>query len=160
MRGEVRRGSHTLHVSDRGLELLSALALIEPGTTNEELAGALWPALDRKAAVNALKMCVSRTRAQVGDRDAIQNGRSGYMLGERVESDVREYERLLYSARGIGALGKEIREQIERFVSAGDRKPAHVADWAWFLPYARRLDKMRGELAMYLSTKTQQSRVS
>jgi ATP/maltotriose-dependent transcriptional regulator MalT len=148
VRGQVRRGSDILHVSDRGLELLVALALFEPGTVNEELGAALWPTLDRKAAVNSLKMCVSRTRAQVGDRESIQNARNGYALGEHVGSDVRELERLLQRVRGAGALGASTRLQVHQLLNTwGDHQPAHAAGWAWFSPYAAHLGEMRRELA-------------
>ena len=152
LRGQVRRGSEVLHVSDRGLELLAALALFEAGASNEELASALWPALDRKAAVNALKMCVSRTRAQVGGRDSIQNARNGYALGERVGSDVRELERLMHSVRGAGTLGESMRRQVAQLLEAwGDRQPAHAVEWAWFAPYAAHLGEWRRELRQALA---------
>jgi ATP/maltotriose-dependent transcriptional regulator MalT len=148
--GRVRRGSDVLRVSDRGLELLAALALFEAGTAHE-LAAALWPALDRKAAVNALKMCVSRTRAQIGDRESIQNARNGYALGDRVESDVRELQRLLHSVRGAGTLGESLRQQLHQALSTWrDRKPGYAADWKWFGPYAARLAEMRRELELAL----------
>ena len=149
--GQVRRGSEVLHVSDRGLELLVALVLFEGGTGSEELASAIWPALDRKAAVNALKMCVSRTRAQLGDRDAIQNARNGYVLGDRVDSDVHEIARLLHSVRGTGVLGESLRQQIQQALATwGERQPIHVTGWVWFTPYAAHLAEMRRELAQFV----------
>ena len=152
IRGHVRRGSEVLHVSDRGLELLAALALFESGTVNEELAAALWPALDRKGAVNALKMCVSRTRAQLGDRESIQNARNGYALGEHVGSDVREIENVLHSVRGAGVLGESQRQRVERLLASwSDRTPAHVAGWSWFAPYAAYLADVRRELSQALA---------
>ncbi|MGB8908131.1 MAG: hypothetical protein WCC84_05245 [Candidatus Cybelea sp.] len=148
---QVRRGSEVLHVSDRGLELLVALVLFEGGTGSEELASAIWPALDRKAAVNALKMCVSRTRAQLGDRDAIQNARNGYVLGDRVDSDVREIARLLHSVRGTGVLGESLRQQIQQALATwGERQPIHATGWVWFTPYAAHLAEMRRELAQFV----------
>jgi len=155
LHGQVRRGSEVLHVSDRGLELLVALALFEAGTANEELATALRPALDRKSAVNALKMCVSRTRSQVGDRESIQNARNGYALGERVDTDVREFARLLHSVRGTSVLGASLRQQVaQALASWADRQPAHADAWAWFVPYAARLSQMRRELAQALANDT------
>jgi len=152
VRGHVRRGSEILHVSDRGLELLAALALFESGTVNEELGAALWPALDRKGAVNALKMCVSRTRAQLGDRESIQNARNGYALGEHVGSDVREIENVLHSVRGAGVLGESQRQRVERLLATwSDRTPAHVAGWSWFAPYAAYLADIRRELSQALA---------
>jgi len=155
MRGTVRRGSERLHVSDRGLELLAALALFDGGTVNEDLAAALWPALDARAAVNALKMCVSRTRAQLGDREAIQSARNGYAIGEHVESDVRELKRLLHSVRGAGTIGESLRLQITQALGAwGARPPARAGDWPWFAPYGEHLADVRRELANALAKDT------
>jgi DNA-binding winged helix-turn-helix (wHTH) protein len=152
IRGRVRRGSEIVHVSDRGLELLAALALFETGTSNEELAAALWPALDRKAAVNSLKMCVSRTRAQIGDRDSIENTRNGYSLGEHVVSDIRELERLVQDVRGAGTLGETMRRQVQELLNGcGARQPALATDWAWFPRYAARLDEFYRELTQALA---------
>jgi ATP/maltotriose-dependent transcriptional regulator MalT len=152
VRGQVRQGSEVLHVSDRGLELLAALALFDAGTSNEKLAAALWPSLDRKAAVNALKMCVSRTRAQVGDRESIQNARAGYVLGEQVGCDVRECERILQAARSAGMLGESLRQQLRQLLNAwGDPQPAHAAEWKWFAPFSVYLAKLRSELSGLLA---------
>jgi hypothetical protein len=151
-RGQVRRGSELLHVSDRGLELLAALALFDSGTGNEQLAAALWPSLDRKAAVNSLKMCVSRTRAQIGDRESIQNTRNGYALGEHIGSDVRELARLVHRVRGAGSLGESMRRQAEELLAAwSGRRPAHAAGWSWFAPYAAHLADLRRELTHWLA---------
>jgi hypothetical protein len=77
------------------------------------------------AAVNALKMCVSRTRAQIGDRDSIQNARNGYALGEHVGSDVRELETLLHSVRGAGTLGESLRQQAHQLLACATRQCAN-----------------------------------
>lgn len=152
VRGQVRRGSKPLHVSDRGLELLAALALLPAGTTKEALAGSIWPGLDGEAALNALKMCVSRTRAQIADRDAIQSTKRGYALGERVATDVQEFEELLRSTRGIEAFGEPIRRQAQEAIAAlGARERAYAAGWAWFTPQVARLDAMRDEFMLILA---------
>lgn len=117
-----------------------------------DVATALWPALDRKAAVNALKMCVPRTRAQVGDRDSIQNSRNGYVLGERVDSDVRELASLLRSVRHTGTLGESLRQQTQQAIGAwGERQPAHASACEWFEPSAAQLTEMRREIAEALA---------
>lgn len=152
VRGQVRRGTEVLHVSDRGLELLAALALFDWAAANEELAAAIWPTLDRKAAVNSLKMCVSRTRAQVGDRESIQNARSGYVLGERVGTDVRDIERVIQRVRGAGTIGESTRLRAQELLATwSDRPLAHSLDWGWFAPYATHLAEMRRELAQALA---------
>ncbi len=148
--GQARRGADVLHVSDRGLELLSALALLPP-VTSEELAAAIWPNLDAKAALNSLKMCVSRTRAQIGDREAIQSLRNGYALGSHVGSDLRELEKLVQSIRG-GTVGESTRRQIRYTLLAWGRpRLAHAAHWAWFSQYEPRLDKLRRELSQAIA---------
>jgi hypothetical protein len=152
LRGRARRGSDPLHVSDRGLELLAALALCPAGTLKEDLAAAIWPALHPDDALNALKMCVSRTRAQTGDKDAIQSTKGGYALNERVTIDVRELEVLLRGVRGAESLGDAVRRQVRDAVAALEaRNRAHTVNWAWFAPHAARFDELRNELAVILA---------
>jgi hypothetical protein len=146
-RAQVRRGSNVLHVSDRGFELLVALALLPAGTSKESLASSIWPTLDAKSALNALKMCVSRTRAQVADKEAILSTRNGYTLSERAVIDVREYERLVRSLRGAATLGESIRRQaLDAVAILGAHRRAYAADWPWFAPHAEHLDELHHEL--------------
>jgi DNA-binding winged helix-turn-helix (wHTH) protein len=152
VRGRVRRGSELVHVSDRGFELLVALALMPNGTSKEALASAIWPGLDVEAALNALKMCVSRTRVQIADRDAIQSTKRGYSLGERVAIDVHEFERLLRSIRGVEAFGDPIRRQLQEAAgSLGAREREYAGSWAWFAPCATHLDELQRELTLLLT---------
>jgi hypothetical protein len=145
VRGQVRRGSEVLHVSDRGFELLVALALL-PSGASRELAGAIWPGLDPKAALNSLKMCVSRTRAQI-DKEAIQSTRNGYALSDRVVIDVREFERLLRSVRGAETLGDSMRRRAhEAIATLAAHPPAYAEDWHWFAPYAAHLEALQRDL--------------
>jgi hypothetical protein len=151
LRGQVRRGAELLHVSDRGFELLVALALLPVGASNEELAGAIWPALRSEAALNALKMCVSRTRAQIAEKEAIRSTKGGYALGERVAIDVHEFERLLRGVRGAEALGDSVRRQVEEAAqSLGARQHAYATGWAWFAPHETRLDTLQREFTRSL----------
>ncbi len=149
VRGQVRRGSAILHVSDRGLELLVALALLPARLPKEELAQRIWPGLDSDAALNTLKMCVSRTRAQVADKETIASTKSGYALGDRVTVDVGEYERLLRDARGGEVLADPVRRQIQDAIRALDqRERRYSAGWAWFAPHGIRLDELRHNLSL------------
>ncbi len=149
-RGAVRRGEETLHVSDRGLELLAAFALHAPNASKEEIAATIWPALDADAALNALKMCVSRTRAQLGDKEAIVNTKRGYALNGRVAVDVLEFEQLLHVARSAATPGDVLRRQVEEAVRALEDRRAHTANWAWFLRHNSRLEELRSQLAVVL----------
>lgn len=152
LRGQVRRGAELLHVSDRGFELLVALALLPAGTSKEELAGAIWPGLDSEAALNTLKMRVSRTRAQVAEKEAIQSTKRGYALSERVAIDVREFERLLRTVRGAEALGDPVRRQVQETIrTIGARKRGYTADWAWFAPHSAHLDELQHDLELVLA---------
>jgi DNA-binding winged helix-turn-helix (wHTH) protein len=152
VRGEVRRGSQPLHVSDRGFELIVALALSPPGTSKEELAATIWPGLDGDAALNALKMCVSRTRAQIGEKEAILSTKRGYALNDTVPVDVREFERTLRDLRGSEALGDPMRRHVERAIAALQaRERAYTAGWVWFAPHIAHLDALQRDLAMALA---------
>jgi DNA-binding winged helix-turn-helix (wHTH) protein len=151
-RGTVRRGGEAVHVSDRGLELLVALAFASAGTRKEDLASAIWPSLDGDAALNALKMCVSRTRAQAGDREAIRSTKSGYELGEGVAIDVRDIEKLLRGVRGAEGLSDSARREIrEAARSLKERERSFAASWAWFAPHAIHLDELQTELNLVLA---------
>jgi hypothetical protein len=151
-RGQVRRGTQLLPVSDRGLELLAALALLPAGTAKEDVAGAIWPALDGEAALNTLKMCVSRTRAQLGDKEAISSTRRGYSLSEHVGVDVREFERLLRDVRGADTLGEQLRRQVDEAIAAlAGRERSYAAAWPWFPTHAAHLDELLRELKLVLA---------
>jgi hypothetical protein len=152
IRGEVRRGGAAVHVSDRGFELVLALALFPAGTSKEELAAAIWPGLDGEAAINTLKMCVSRTRAQVADKEAIVSTKRGYALSEHVAVDVRELEALLRGIRGSHVLSDSARRRIEeadRVLSAHQR--SYASGWVWFGVHASRLDAWHREIGLLLA---------
>jgi hypothetical protein len=148
-RGELRRGNEALHVSDRGLELLAALTLFR-AATSDELAATIWPRLDPKAALNSLKMCVSRTRAQVGDRDVIQNTRIGYALGEHVGSDVLDLEELVRDRRGA-TMGAATRRRARETLSAwGSGRSAHATEWSWSSSFEAHVGALQRELLQIL----------
>ncbi len=139
-------------MSDRGLELLVALALLPAGMPKEDLAREIWPALDSEAALNTLKMCVSRTRAQLSDKEAIASTKRGYSLSDRVTVDVRAYERLLRDARGVEILADPVRRQVHDAVRALDqRERRFAAGWAWFATHDTHLDQLRHDLSLLLA---------
>jgi DNA-binding winged helix-turn-helix (wHTH) protein len=151
VRNQVRRGAEVLRVSERGLELLSALALLPAGSSKADLASAIWPALDGDAALNALKMCVSRTRAQLVDKDAIVSTKRGYALGDFVSVDAVELEELLIRARDDAtndSTRREVQEAV-RLLETRDRR--RQSEWSWFVPHAARLDGLGREFARLLA---------
>ncbi len=152
LRGRVLRGGEVLRVSGRDFELLAALALLPGGTSKEQLAATIWPALDGDAALNALKMCVSRTRAELGDREAIVSTKRGYSLSAHVAVDVREIEQLQRRMRGAETLGEAGRLQLEdalRRLAPHER--AFFPRWPWFPPHADRFAELRRELGLALA---------
>jgi hypothetical protein len=152
LRGEIRRGAELLPVSDRGFELLVALALLPAGTSKEALAAAIWPALDGDAAGNALKMCVSRTRAQLGDKEAIRSTKRGYVLSEAVAVDAHELERLARDVHGSPAFAESTRRTVEEAERAlGARQRSYAAGWAWFAPHDAHLDDLLREFRLALA---------
>lgn len=151
VRARVRRGAEVLHVADRGLELLAALALLPAGTSKDALAAAIWPELEGDAALNSLKVCVSRTRAQVGDKDVIFSTKRGYVLSERVVVDIDEYERLARGLRDAERLSEPVRRQVAEAAGAllafdANRRSPH-AEWAWFAAFAPRIEDLRDAIS-------------
>jgi DNA-binding winged helix-turn-helix (wHTH) protein len=145
LRGHVLRGSEVVHVADRGFELLVALAMLPAGIAKEELAATIWPSLDSEAALNTLKMCVSRTRSQLGDRGAIESTKRGYALGERIIVDVREIERLAYRSASASIAGEDPDRELNAAVAA-TYDLTYAAGWSWFAPYAAHLDELHWRL--------------
>lgn len=151
-RGQVRRGAELVHVSERGFELLVALALLPVGTPKEHLGSAIWPGLDGDAALNALKMCVSRTRAQVADKEAIRSTKGGYALSEDVAVDVHEFERLLRNVRGADVLSEPLRRQVQEAAKTlEERERVYATNWEWFVVQAAALDRLQHELTLVLA---------
>ncbi len=151
VRNHVRRGADAPHVSDRGLELLAALALLPAGSSKADLASAIWPELESEPALNALKMCVSRTRGQLTDKDAIVRTKSGYSLSDRVTVDIHDLEALLRRVRDGDLRSEAVRREVHealRMLEARDRRRA--ADWAWFAPHESRLDELQREFTRLL----------
>jgi hypothetical protein len=147
LRGRVRRGAEALHVADRGFELLAALALLPAGTSKGALAAAIWPELDCEAALNTLKVCVSRTRAQAGDKDVILSTKRGYVLSESVIVDIDDYERLARCLRDTERVGEALRRHVAEAAGAfhafdANRQTLH-AQWAWFAAFDSRVGVIR-----------------
>ena len=151
-RGQVRRGSELLHVSDRGLELLVALAASVGNARKEELAGAIWPGLDGDAALNALK-CACRARAcRSPTRDVSPEHEARIRARRTVAIDVREFEKLLRSTRGVDVFSDAIRRQVQEAAGAlGTRERSYASGWRWFVPQALHLDELQSELALKLA---------
>lgn len=130
--GTVDRDGSRLNVSEGGLALLAALAVDGRPVARDVLCDRLWPEMPIEPARNALKMCVRRTRLQIGDAAAIVSADGGYTLAPSVQVDVRELERLRTgSARGAFEAGEltRARKLFERLMHG---RPRSLLERPWF----------------------------
>jgi DNA-binding SARP family transcriptional activator len=79
-------------LGDKETALAVALARELRAYSASELCDELWPALDEKAARDALNSCLYRIRRRLG-KHAIVFGKEGYALAPQVRVDLREIER-------------------------------------------------------------------
>lgn len=133
--GQVRRGESEVAVSTGGLGLLAALAVDARPVATETLCDRLWPDTPYDQAYKALKMCVHRTRTQLGDATAIETeGRGAYRLADHVAVDTRFLPRVLE-----GIARKQLPAHIEQrlgqiFHQLTLPRPTAFASWEWFRP--------------------------
>jgi DNA-binding SARP family transcriptional activator len=114
MRGTFKRGQARLPLPRRELEILATLAFSRSPLGHEELGDAIWPDLDEASARNALGVTLHRMRHRFGDRDAVRKTPSGYVLGESVDVDLLEAERVARELRGVGTLTPRAFEEARR----------------------------------------------
>jgi DNA-binding SARP family transcriptional activator len=135
--GELLRAGQRVKVSEGTLQLLLFLAVRGPANRSA-IVDHLWPELDGDAGSNALKICVHRARAQLGDSSSIFVQRSTYALGKHVESSYARMQHLVaVAARPLtDDAAEEVSstfDQLTRGLVAGS------APWEWFRPIARSL---------------------
>ncbi|MGZ3561998.1 MAG: AfsR/SARP family transcriptional regulator [Vulcanimicrobiaceae bacterium] len=146
--GVVRRGDNELQISVGGMALLVALAVEGRPLSTDTLCDRLWPDADYEQAYKALKMCVSRTRAQIGDPKAILTADGAYVLGEKVAADVSFLPQLLHSLRRGSVPGKiELDETFEVLVRG---RPASFSRWEWFAPTEALFERATREIGLFL----------
>jgi DNA-binding SARP family transcriptional activator len=146
------RDGTELTVSEGGWALMAALAVDERAVSRDTLCDRLWPDMPLESARNALKMCVRRTRQQLGDPDAIVSIKSTYVLGEDVEVDVRALPALrAAAARGTTAAadGEAIDAAFQRLRRG---RPDTFSRWEWFEDTERMLQAATRELGDFLAT--------
>jgi DNA-binding SARP family transcriptional activator len=150
--GTVSRNGKELHLADRELQLLFALARRQAPLHRDALGDLLWPESDGDAARKALKACVYRVRRRLGEEHAIAGGERGYQLGPGVRVDLWRAEAWILELRGRTALDAVQRAELEELYRALARGlPAFTNEWEWFAPTARRIDELRVELAERLA---------
>jgi DNA-binding SARP family transcriptional activator len=122
----VWRGSERVLMSKRALTLVLALAVLKRART-VVLLELLWGEEAVHSGTQALKMLVSRARAQLGDPSLIVATRGGYALRDDVVVDLEQTERLLRSLPPRDLLEDVAREGLrsgyERFKHAWPEDP-------------------------------------
>jgi DNA-binding SARP family transcriptional activator len=108
----VRRGSQRIPVSRRVLSLLLTLAVLGR-VRREKLQELLWGDDAAGAGTNALKMLVSRARAQLGDPSAIVAENGFYALAKNVGGDYHDIQTLLRTVSPHGALTDRQRAALQ-----------------------------------------------
>jgi len=147
----ISRDGTELTVSEGGWALIAALAVDERAVSRDTLCDRLWPDMPLESARNALKMCVRRTRQQLGDPDAIVSVKSTYMLGGGVEVDVRALPALRSAvARGTSATADVavIESSFERLRRG---RPHAFGRWEWFEDTERVMQAATRELGEFLA---------
>jgi len=130
--GSVERDGAQLDISEGSWNLMTALAIEGRPAKRDVLCDKLWPDLPLEAARNALKMCVRRTRMQLGDAGAIVSFKGGYALGAAVEVDLRDLTRLRGAVDREGTLLAEFPEAPAIFERLRRGRPAGAHDLEWF----------------------------
>lgn len=147
--GTLSRGEERIDVSEGVLALIVALAIETQPVGRERLVDRVWPDLHDESAYNALKMCVHRTRQQLGDPGAIVVTRGGYTLAPEIEIDLRAIEAALERIRRNADVQEpELEAMFERLARG---RPAFFANWEWFEPVERILETATHELGAFIA---------
>lgn len=152
--GAVYRDESEIHVSEGGWALLAALAIEGRTVGRETLCDRLWPDMPLESATNALKMCVRRTRQQLGDADAILSTNGGYALAKHADVDLPRIDAVRAAlARGERhAFDDAIVENLFERLRGG--RPASFANWEWFEETEWQLQAAARELGEFLAERS------
>jgi DNA-binding SARP family transcriptional activator len=144
--GLVTRDGRALKVSAGTFALIVCLAVNRDSAKREVLIDALWPDLDADSALSALKMCVHRARAQLGDPETIVVGRGTYALGPGMRSNMNAIAE--YASEKLALpLSEQQRAQIAHlFAALLEGGGGAWATWSWFAPHAQRLSDCAARL--------------
>jgi DNA-binding SARP family transcriptional activator len=144
------RNGDQIPVSEGSWALLAALSINQREVARDVLCDRLWPAMPLESARNALKMCVRRTRQQLGAAEAIVSIKGAYALGEGMQVDLHR----LTSLRATIAR-KPLADDLVTIERAFDRlksgRPAAFLAWAWFEETERSLLAATRELGEALA---------
>lgn len=149
--GKVLRDGEEVAVRGSALALLVALACEPRDVSTERLSERLYAGIARDQAYDALKMCVYRTRKQLGVRGVIETSERGYRLGEDVVVDVRFLDQIVRAIRA-NSIAKAIETRLSAiFEQLIAGRPAAYATWDWFTAVERNLRNASREIGLYLA---------
>jgi DNA-binding SARP family transcriptional activator len=151
--GTIRRGEEQVDVSDGVLALLLALAVESQAVTRDRLVDRLWPDLQDESAYNALKMCVHRSRQQLGAPGAIIVSRGGYALAPEIDVDLVWLQRALERMRRDMLPATDLTRLEETFARLVRGRPAAFANWEWFEQVEQTLDAATHEVGAYIAAR-------
>ncbi|HVA27201.1 MAG TPA: BTAD domain-containing putative transcriptional regulator [Candidatus Baltobacteraceae bacterium] len=136
----VRRNDVPVNVSQGGWGLLGILSLEGRPVHRDVLCDRLWPNMPLESGYNALKMCVRRTRVQLGSADAILSTQGGYALADWVEVDLVEMERLLATITTGAVNDDDLRRVAIYFDAMTPGRQARFSEWEWSSTLEQRLE--------------------
>jgi DNA-binding SARP family transcriptional activator len=151
--GTIRRGEEQVDVSDGVLALLLALAVEPQAVTRDRLVDRLWPDLQDESAYNALKMCVHRTRQQLGAPGAIVVSRGGYALAPDIDVDLLWLQRALERVRRDTVPDTDVARLEETFGRLVRGRPAAFANWEWFEQVEQTLQAATHEVGAFIAAR-------
>jgi DNA-binding SARP family transcriptional activator len=118
------------------------LAVTDHAIRRTALMDWLWPDLDGDHAVNALKVCIHRARAQLGESGAIVSSQRAIGLSDAVSSNYRDILALAESAHSRSNVSRTAMSRAFEALNVG--LSSGWGSWEWFVPYRDRLnDAMR-----------------
>ncbi|MFN2528910.1 MAG: BTAD domain-containing putative transcriptional regulator [Candidatus Baltobacteraceae bacterium] len=142
-------GGKAIPVSEGGWGLLLMLSS-HRAVHRDVLCDRLWPAMSLESGYNALKMCVRRTRLQLGSAEAIISTQGGYALANWVRVDIDEMEHL-ESALQKGTFDDECLPEVQRhFDALRQGRPANFATWEWFAEREQQLESLARTFGQFL----------
>lgn len=150
MTGKVHREGREVPLRGSSLALVVSLATHERDLSIEELCDRLYPGTPLEQAYGSLKMCVYRTRKQLGT-GIVETTQRGYRLWPQTVVDTRFLPQIVRAVRARST-GKAIESRLgtifERLVKG---RPAAYASWEWFHPIEREFHTAAREIGAYLA---------
>jgi DNA-binding SARP family transcriptional activator len=144
------RNGNQIPISEGSWALLAALSVDQREVARDVLCDRLWPAMPLESARNALKMCVRRTRQQLGTAEAIVSIKGAYALGAELKVDLHQMTSLRTAiSRKASADDLVAIETVFDRLKCG--RPAAFFAWAWFEDTERTLQAATRELGEALA---------